>query len=688
MDRFSNAIINHKRIVFYLFIIAALVCAFLAMFVSVNYNMVDYLPKDAQSTVAIRIMEDEFENDFPNARVMIQNVSVMEAFEYKKKLSSISGVQSVTWLDDVTGIDILKTTPLEFLDNAIVENYYKNKSALYTLTIESGKELDALNEIYKVIGKDNAVSGDAVSLAKTQEMSVTEVLKALGILLPIIIVILVVSTTSWIEPVLFLSAIGAAVLTNMGTNLIFKEVSFITLTVSPILQLAVSMDYAIFLLHSFEHHRRDHEPKQAMALAMKQAVPTVAASAITTVIGFAALLFMRFGVGSDLGLNLFKGVLLSFISVMVFLPALTLMLHKLIDKTKHRKLIPSVNKAGNLLMKLRIPSLIIALLIVIPCFLGQSETKFLYGTGSIANVDRIKRDTTLINKEFGDENIFSLLVPKENPGKESELSSELDKMPYVTNVVSYSTYVGAEIPQEFVPKDVSKQFYSDNYVRILIYTDMKDEGKETFKTVETIKDTAGKYYDEHYLAGQSATLYDMKNVLDVDTNVVNGIAVLGIFITLLVTFRSLSLPFILLFTIETAIWINLSIPYFMGSSLSYVGYLIVSTVQLGSTVDYAILFTNSYLENRKSLSKKEAMTKTIQTNVSAILTSAGILASAGFAMALTTSIPVVYDLGVLVGRGTLLSLAMVALVLPALLVLFDKAIMKTTLKNQFKMEGD
>ena len=270
MDRFSNAIINHKRIVFYLFIIAALVCAFLAMFVSVNYNMVDYLPKDAQSTVAIRIMEDEFENDFPNARVMIQNVSVMEAFEYKKKLSSISGVQSVTWLDDVTGIDILKTTPLEFLDNAIVENYYKNKSALYTLTIESGKELDALNEIYKVIGKDNAVSGDAVSLAKTQEMSATEVLKALGILLPIIIVILVVSTTSWIEPVLFLSAIGAAVLTNMGTNLIFKEVSFITLTVSPILQLAVSMDYAIFLLHSFEHHRRDHEPKQAMALAMKQ----------------------------------------------------------------------------------------------------------------------------------------------------------------------------------------------------------------------------------------------------------------------------------------------------------------------------------------------------------------------------------------------------------------------------------
>jgi predicted RND superfamily exporter protein len=217
---------------------------------------------------------------------------------------------------------------------------------------------------------------------------------------------------------------------------------------------------------------------------------------------------------------------------------------------------------------------------------------------------------------------------------------------------------------------------------------MKDEGKETFKTVETIKDTAGKYYDEHYLAGQSATLYDMKNVLDVDTNVVNGIAVLGIFITLLVTFRSLSLPFILLFTIETAIWINLSIPYFMGSSLSYVGYLIVSTVQLGATVDYAILFTNSYLENRKSLSKKEAMTKTIQTNVSAILTSAGILASAGFAMALTTSIPVVYDLGVLVGRGTLLSLAMVALVLPALLVLFDKAIMKTTLKNQFKMEGD
>jgi len=683
METLFYSIVKHKKTVLSIFLIAAVLSAALALLVLVNYNMVDYLPEDAQSTTAIKIMKDEFAGDLPNARVMLTNVSIIEALEYKEKLSAIDGVISVSWLDDIIGLDTLKTIPLEFLDESVIKNYYTDNCALMTLSIESGKETDAVNAIYDLIGENNAAAGQAINMAKTQEMSVSEVLNAIVILLPILIVILIISTSSWIEPLLFLFTIGTAVIINMGTNIMFGEISFITQTVSPVLQLAVSMDYAIFLLHSFTGYRSSHEPEKAMILAMKQSLSTVAASAATTVVGFGALIFMRFGIGADLGLNLFKGVMLSFISVMVLLPAVTLLCYKAIDKTRHSKLIPNFKKAGNLLMKLRIPFLIIALAVVVPSFLAQSNTEFLYGTATIANEARVKRDDLLIKEKFNDENMLVLLVPKEDAGKETELCNALSKIPNVTNVVSFITSVGAEIPREFIPEDAASAFYSENYSRIIIYTDMEEEGQDAFKTIEAIKDTAKMYYNTHYLAGESATLYDMKNVVSIDNSIVNLLAIIGIFIVLLVTFRSLILPLLLLFTIETAIWINLSFPYFTGNALSFAGYLIISTVQLGATVDYAILFTNNYLNNRKTLHKKDAMRTTIEDNLAAILTSAVILATAGFALALTSSNPIIYDLGTLLGRGTLLSLAMVAFVLPALLVLFDKAIQKTSLKNRF-----
>lgn len=419
-----------------------------------------------------------------------------------------------------------------------------------------------------------------------------------------------------------------------------------------------------------------------MILAMKESLPTVAASAATTLIGFAALIFMRFGIGADLGLNLLKGVALSFISVMVFLPALTLISYKAIDRTRHVKFIPSFKKTGNILMRLRIPFLILALIILAPCFLAQSSVEFLYGAGNITKASRVGKDAALIEEKFGEENVLVLLVPKENAGKETELCDALLEIPRVTSLVSYVTSVGSEIPREFVPEDVIKQFYSQNYSRIIIYTDTEEEGRVTFDTIQSVINTAEKYYDTHYLAGQSATLYDMKNVVSKDTGLVNLIAVIGIFIVLLITFRSLSLPFILLFTIETAIWINLSIPYFTGSALNFVGYLIINTVQLGATVDYAILMTNMYLNNRKALNKKDAMRITLADNLPAVLTSAGILSTAGFALALSSSNPIISELGTLLGRGTLLSLGMVALVLPALLVLFDKLIQKDPINKK------
>lgn len=682
LEKFSYTITKNKGIVLTVFLIAAAISAILSPLVSVNYNMVDYLPKDAQSTTAINILANEFVDEIPNTRVMLTDVSIQEALEYKEKLSIIEGVSSVTWLDDIIGSDTLKTTPIEFLDPSILKNYYDDNNALMSLSIENGKETSAVNDIYKLIGENNAVSGEAINTAKAQSMSVSEVLNAMAILLPIIILILIISTTSWIEPLLFLFTIGVAVIINMGTNIIYGEVSFITQTVSPVLQLAVSLDYAIFLLHCFNEYRLSNEPHKAMILAMKQSLSTIAASAATTIVGFMALTFMQFGVGADLGLNLLKGVVFSFISVMVFLPVITLMSYRIIDKTRHGKLMPSFKKAGNLLMKFRIPFLLLALLIVLPSFLAQSNTKFVYGTESLASTSRVGRDTIYIKDKFGDENILVLLVPRENAGKETELCDSLSEIPHVTSVVTFVTAVGAEIPMDFVPKEITNQFCSENYTRIILYTDTEEEGTETFDTIETVISTAASYYDTYYLAGQSATLYDMKSVVSKDIRFTNLIAIISIFIVLLVTFRSLSLPLLLLFSIETAIWINLSFPYFTGKPLSFIGYLIISTVQLGATVDYAILLTNTYLNNRKVLPKKDAMRVTLEENLVAILISAGILATSGFVLAFTTSNHIIADLGTLLGRGTLLSLTMVTCVLPAMLVLFDKIIRMTSLNHK------
>jgi predicted RND superfamily exporter protein len=682
VDHFSQGIIKHKKIILIIFIIMAIISALMATTVSVNYNMVDYLPKDAPSTIAIRIIEDEFVGDMPGARVMINDVSIMEALEYKKNLENISGVTSVSWIDDIVGLNTLQSVPIKYLDHTMVESYYKDNTALFTLSIESGMEQRTVASIYDLIGIGNAASGESINLAETQNMSVSEVFNAMLILLPIVILVLVISTSSWVEPLIFLASIGIAIVINMGTNIIFGEISYISNTVSPILQLAVSLDYAIFLLHSFNNHRLNEKPGKAMVLAMKESVPTVAASAATTVIGFAALMFMRFGIGSDLGLNLLKGVIISFISVMVFTPALTLLLYKSIDKARHRKLMPDFRGSGKLIMKVRIPFLILALLIVIPTFLAQSKTQFMYGMGSMTAASRVGKDMEAIDEKFGRENPLVLLVPKENAGKEEILCSELSLLPHVTSIVSYVTYVGAEIPDEFIPKEAYDQFYSENYSRIVLYSDTGEEDVAAFETIEAIMNITDKYYQNHYLTGSSATLYDMKSIVSIDTTRINLIAIIGIFFVLLVTFRSISLPFILVFCIESAIWINLSIPYFADTHINFIGYLIISTVQLGATVDYAILFTNSYLNNRKTLESKESMRQTISSNLVAIFTSAIILASAGFALAFTSNNPIISELGILLGRGTLLSLAMVAFVLPALLVLFDKLIQKTTVKSK------
>jgi predicted RND superfamily exporter protein len=677
----SRKILGHRKLVIVLFVAAALLSTVLQFGVFVNYNIVDYLPEDAESTKALEIMREEFDSGIPNARVLIPDVSITEALEYKKALSEIDGVSDLMWLDDV--IDLHE--PLEMADKAIVENYYKDGSALISLAIRDSDDLRIIKEIRSLIGEEGAISGNAIVSATSKEMSAGETTRVMIFLVPLIIIILIITTTSWIEPLLFMLAIGVAILLNMGTNLLFDDISFITFSVSPILQMAVSLDYAIFLLSSFRKYRETtSDISEAMSLAMKRSLPAVLASALTTLFGFLALVFMRFEIGANLGLNLAKGVVFSLVSVMVFLPCITVSCYRLIDKTKHRRFIPTFKGSGRVITKVRIPALILVILLALPSYLAQNKTSFIYGIGDLEPSTRAGMDEMKVNDIFGQSVPTVLLVPRGDVAKEAELTDELAELNNVTSVVSYTSSVGAEIPPDYLDKEIVSQFYSDNYSRIIVYGDTNEEGEEAFALVKEIRDTARKYYGSEALTfGASANLYDVKDIVTSDSFIVNLLAVLAIGFVLLLTFKSLSLPFILIITIQSSIWINLSIPYFLGSALSYIGYLVISTVQLGATVDYAILFTDHYLVNRRELLPKEAVIKTAEQTVSSVLTSAAILSLSGFILSFISTNDIVSQLGTLLGRGAILSTIMVLFFLPAATTLLDSLVYKTTLRADF-----
>ncbi|TDL31056.1 RND family transporter [Jeotgalibacillus sp. S-D1] len=673
-------VIKYKKSIVITFFLVALLSVAAQFAVSVNYNMADYLPEDAPSLEAIELMEAEFDDPVPNARVMIQDVSVTEALDYKKELEDIEGVSAVTWMDDVMDL----TVPLEMADQDMLTSYYQDEAALISVTIQEGKEVEATNAIYELIGEDNAITGEAVTTAVSQEMAGQESMYAALLLVPIIILILILSTNSWVEPVLFLTAIGISILINLGTNIFIGEVSFITQSVAPILQLAVSLDYAIFLLHSFSDYRKKvADPTEAMKLAMQRSFPAIVASASTTFFGFMALTFMEFGIGSDLGINLVKGILLSFLSVIVFLPALTLLFYKWIDRTKHKQFIPDFKHIGSKVMKLRIPSLLIVLLLIVPAFLAQSNTTFIYGAGEHPENTRAGQDASAVEDIFGKEMPIVLLIPEEDRGKEEQLVQELERIPNVSSVISYVNMVGSAIPPEYLEETMTEQFYSGNYARITLYTETDAEGDAAFALIDQVKETADSYYEDTHLLGESVTLYDMKEIVQKDNTFVNVMTVVTVALVLLITFRSLSIPVVLLLAIQASVWINLAIPYFTDAPLVYIGYLLISTIQLAATVDYGILFTENYYKLRQEMPAMQAIKKTIDEKLFAILVSASILSSVGFILWITSSNPVVSSIGLLLGRGALLAFIMVLFVLPALLVIFDRIIEKTSWKANF-----
>lgn len=683
MQRLFKAIINHKRTVIIAFAIALVVCIFLTRGVGVNYDLIDYLPDSTPAMEGMEVMDLEFDEGVPNAQLMVPDISIAGAVELKQKLKEIDGVNEVTWLDDAADIYV----PLQTLDQELVETYYKDNTALFSLTIESGKSIAAVDEARELAGPGCSMKGSVVNTAAVTESSTKEIQKLMLIVIPLCFLILLLTTSSFIEPVLFLATIGVAIAINNGTNIFFGEISFVTNASASILQLAVSIDYSIFLLHRFSDYRNEGmEASEAMVMALKKSFSSITASGATTAIGFAALILMRFKIGADMGIVMAKAIVISMISVLVLLPVLALVFCKLIDKTQHRSLMPSFKGFGNAVKKVRIPAVIIALVILVPCILAQQSNSYLYGSSKMLGPQtQTYKEQMLVEDSFGKTNQMVLLVEKGDTASEILLSEDIKALGNVTGVLSYVDTVGSTIPKSFLDKDTVAKFDSQNYSRMLITISTDLESEQTFETIENIRGIAKEYYGNGYhLVGESVGTYDMKQVVTVDMLEVNLIAIAAVFAVLLLTFRSLTLPLILVFVIEASIWINLSIPYFADTNIFFLVYLIISSVQLGATVDYAILFANRYLEERKQLVKKEALVKTVSKTTLSILTSASLLTLGGAMLGAITSNMLLKQMGFTLARGAVLSALLVLFVLPALLSLCDKIIQKTTLRLKLK----
>jgi predicted RND superfamily exporter protein len=671
MTRFGAFLVRHKRTILMLFIVMSIGAATAMLRVGVNYDLSAYLPQDVKSTKAIAEMKNEFGGDLADAQVMIRASDVAEALEKKHQLQALPFMLDVIWLDDQADV----TQPVKMLDQELVSQFFKDGYALYIVTTD--REYNAaenMTTLYELIGENGAIAGSLVELGSSQNAIKTEIGRIVMIALPVAFLILLLATDSWLEPVLFLVTILVGILLNFGTNIIFGEVSFITQAVAGVLQMAVTMDYTIYLLHRFrEYSLPGVTPEEAMIKAITKSFTAISASALTTLFGFLALVFMRFGIGKDLGFVLAKGVVLSLMTVVTLLPILILMSRKLLDKLIHRPLWPSFRGLGRLSLRIGIPVVIFALIAVYPMFNASRNNHFLYGMGSYPETSRERRDLDKISETFGEAQQFVVLVPRGRVDDQKAYVDDLESLPEIDHVISFTNMVGAGIPEDFVPTKERSLLMSDQYSRIVATADVPAESEETYLLAEQVRAmTEARYGDEAHLAGSLFSMLDMRDTIRKDDLIVNGLAIAAVWLVILLTFKSFILPFLLVFTIEISIWINLAIPYFRGFSLSYIGYLIISTVQLGATVDYAILLTQNYLDDRQQMPKWEAARKTTANTARTVIPPALILASAGFSLNLVSSIPVVNELGLVLGRGALISLAMVLFFLPTALVLCDR----------------
>lgn len=646
-----------------------------------NYDILVYLPDNIDTIKGENVLTNEFGLG-SYAFVMTDNMSNRQILTLEDKINKLEGVNKVFSIADVIGT----TLPKEILPDELQDKLYSEDSTIIMVTFNgstsSDETLSALKDLRNLTNKNNISSMTAMVL-DTMDLSNSEVFIYISIAVILCLIILFVTTDSYIIPLLLLGNIGVAIIYNMGTNIFLGEISYITASITAVLQLGVTMDFSIFLYHKYEQYKSFYEDKrEAMGCAIKDTFTSVLGSSLTTVAGFLALCFMDLTLGKDIGIVMSKGVICGVIVVLTLFPSLLLVFDNLISKTKHKSIFPTFKKLQKFSINHNKLIIGLFLLLMIPAYIGNKNYDVYYKLDeslpkdlafNVAN-STLKEKFNIVSPEI-------ILVDKNVVSTDIEnLTSELKNIKGIDLVLAPNSILDFELPKEMLNEDLIKIVDNDKYQLIIVNSSYEIASDKLNDQVDEIKNIVYKYDKKGIIAGEGPLMKDLVETASHDFRVVNYISIIVIFFIMMFVLKSISLPVILVLTIEFAIFTNMSVAYFTNTSLPFIASIVVGTIQLGATIDYAILMSNKYLSDRKEISNKySAMKETLSTTVPSIIVSALCFFAATIGVALYTKIDMIGSICTLLSRGSIISMLTVILVLPSLLLVFDKIIMKTTL---------
>lgn len=682
--RFSKAVVRGRVAILILTVLLMIPAVFGMLETRINYDMLNYLPDDMDTVIGQNaLLEDFGKGAF--SFIVVENMPEKDVAALQEKLESVEHVETVLWYNSLMDTSI----PMQLLPDKLYDAFNTGDATMMAVFFDTAtsadETMDAIREIRSIAGKQCFVSGMSALVTDLKDLCEQEEPIYVAIAVVLACVAMMIFLDSWLIPFVFLASIGAAILLNLGSNWFMGEISYITKALSAVLQLAVTMDYSIFLWHSYNEQRAIYPDKcEAMAHAISATLTSVVGSSITTIAGFLALCFMSFTLGRDLGIVMAKGVLLGVLSCVTVLPSLILLLDKPLQKTRHRSILPKMDGLAKGVTKV-FPLFLALFVVLAPAFYfayDKTNDEVYYDMGQCLPEDmEYVIANSKLSKEFDIASTHMLLVDASLPSKQvRSMISDMEQVDGVKYVLGLESVVGAGVPEEILPDSVRSILKSDKWELLLINSEYKVASDEVNAQIDSLNAILKKYDPTGMLIGEAPCMKDMIETTDHDFKVVNAVSILAIFLIILLVERSISLPFLLIAVIELAIFINLGLPHFLGQSLPFIAPICISTIQLGATVDYAILMTTRYKAERLAgKEKRPAVITALSTSIPSIIVSGMGLFAATFGVAIYSDIDIISSMCMLMARGAIVSMLCVILILPALLLLCDRLVCATTL---------
>lgn len=682
--RFSRAVVKYRVLILVLAVLLLVPSVIGMINVRINYDMLDYLPSDMDTVIGQNKLMEEFGKG-AFSFIIVEDMPEKDVAKLTEKIKAVDHVETVLWYNSIADMSI----PMEIIPEELYSEFNRENSTMMAVFFDSATSADdtmnAIREIRSIAGKQCFVSGMSALVTDLKDLCEKEEPIYVGIAVVLALLAMMLFLDGWLVPFVFLASIGIMVVINLGTNYFLGEISYITKALSAVLQLAVTMDYSIFLWHSYNEQReRFDDNKEAMAHAINETLTSVIGSSVTTVAGFAALCFMSFTLGRDLGIVMAKGVVLGVLGCVTVLPAMVLLLDKPLQRTKHKSIIPDMNKVASGVTKKFPIFLCVFALLIAPAFYGykKSNSEVYYDMGQCLPEDmEYVIANSKLSEDFNIASTHMVLVDSSLPGKSiRSMIKEMEKVDGVKYVLGLESVVGSAVPEEIIPESILSILKSDKWELLLINSEYKVASDAVNDQITELNGIIKKYDPSAMLIGEAPCMKDMIETTDRDFRVVNAVSIVAIFLIIAIVEKSISLPFVLISVIELAIFINLGIPHYAGQSLPFIAPICISTIQLGATVDYAILMTTRYKAERISgKDKRTSVTTALATSIPSIIVSGMGLFAATFGVAIYSDIDIISSMCMLMARGAVISMLCVIFILPALLMLLDKLICATTL---------